>query len=138
MRWQTTLAVLGAGLALLAAGCGGSGAATTQDGTRQPGRGGPFTGANVTKLAGTLGVSETKLQAALKSVAPARGQRPPGGSQPPPQDGQRPGGGRRNIAAELAKKLGLPEAKVRTALQQVMPQRGGRPPGQPSTSTTPS
>jgi hypothetical protein len=130
------------GLALLAAGCGGSSPAATQGGgAQQTGRGGPFAGANLAKLAGALGVSQAKLQAALKSVVPARGRRPPGGGQPPangqapPQGGQRPPGGRRfgagrgNLAAALAKKLGLPEAKVRTALQKVLPQRGARPPG---------
>jgi hypothetical protein len=134
-------------LALVAAGCGGSSPAATQGGgAQQPGRGGFFAGANLAKLAGALGVSQAKLQAALKSVVPARGQRPAGGGQPPygqppatgqapPQGGQRPPGGRRfgagrgNLAPALAKKLGLPEAKVRAALQKVLPQRGARPPG---------
>jgi hypothetical protein len=144
--------VLGAGLALVVAGCGGDDQAATQAAGGAPprGAGAMFTGANLTKLAGELGVSKPKLQAALKTALPARGQRPPSGGQPPsgngqpPADGQappqgaRPPGGGGNIAAALAKQLNLSEAKVRKALAKVMPQ-GGRPPGaQPSGTTTPS
>jgi hypothetical protein len=111
-----------------------------------------FSGANLTELADELGVSKSKLQAALKSAMPDRGQRPPdgGNGQPPPEGqappqgtppaGQRPPGGPGgpgNIAAALAKKLDLPEARVRRALEKVMPQ-GGRRPAPPSESGTPS
>jgi hypothetical protein len=141
-NWRRSAAVLGTLSALLLAGCGGnSQPAATQGAAGAPrGPGARFTDANLTKLADTLGVPKTKLQAALKSALPNRGQGPP--SQPPPNGqappaGQRPRGGPGNIAATLAKQLGLPEAKVRTALQQVLPQ-GGRRPGRPSASTTPS
>jgi hypothetical protein len=143
--------VLGAGLALAVAGCGGDDQAATQAAGGAPrGPGAMFTGTNLTKLAGELGVSKTKLQAALKSAMPARGQRPPNGGQPPsgngqppatgqaPPQGARPPGGGGNIAAALAKQLDLSEAKVRKALAKVMPQGGGPPRAQPSGTTTPS
>ena len=154
LDWRRTAAVLGTGFALLVAGCGGDDQpSATQGGEGAPaGPGAMFSGANLTKLADELGVSKTKLQAALKSAMPDRGQRPPdGGNGQPPADGQAPPqgtppagqrppggpGGPGNIAAALAKKLDLSEAEVRTALQKVMPQ-GGRRPVPPSASSTPS
>lgn len=139
---RRSLAVLGAALALAVAGCGGDDQPATQAaGGASRGPGAMFTGANLTKLAGELGVSKSKLQAALKSATPARGQRPPNGGQPPadgqaPPQGARPRGGGGSIAAALAKQLNLPEAKVRKAVAKVTPQRGGTPGAQPSTTTT--
>ncbi len=134
----TRLAVALTAGALLIAGCGGSDtpAVQTPAGQRPPG-GGFLTGANATKLASALGVSEAKLQSALTSIAPQGG--PPGGGQggppsggngtPPtggptgPRGARGPGGGQ--LAGQLAEKLGLSEAKVTKALQSVMPQRPG-------------
>jgi hypothetical protein len=154
LDWRRSAAVLGTGLALLVAGCGGDDQpAATQGAQGTPaGPGAMFSGANLTKLADELGVAKTKLQAALKSAMPDRGQRPPdGGNGQPPADGQappqgtppagqRPPGGRGgpgDIAATLATKLDLPEAKVRKALEKVMP-AGGRRQAPPSDSATPS
>jgi hypothetical protein len=144
VNWRRSTAVVGTGLALLVAGCGSDTPAATQAAGGAPrGPRAMFSGANLTKLAKALGVSEAKLQAALKSALPHRGQRPPNSGRPPqgtPAPGQRPPGGGRgpgDIAAALAKQLKLPEAKVRKALQQVLPQ-GGRAPAPPAASTTPS
>ena len=152
LDWRRSAAVLGTGTALLVAGCGGDDQqAATQGAEGTPAApGAMFAGANLTKLADELGVSKTKLQAALKSTMPDRGQRPPdgGGNGQPPADGQappqgtppagrRPQGGPGNIAAALAKQLDVSEAEVRKALQKVMPQ-GGRRPAPPSESGTPS
>lgn len=144
MRPIHLAALLSAG-ALFVAGCGGSdssgssgngGNAATQT-QRPPSGGGLLSGQNLTKLADALGVSETKLQTALKSVMP-QGGRPPGagnGGAPPqgtppagatPPAGGGPGAGGRGggqLTAQLAKKLGISEAKVRAAFAQVLPQR---------------
>ena len=134
--------------ALFVAGCGGSETPATQTASAQqrPAGGGFLSGDNLTKLASTLGVSKTKLQSALTSIMPQGG--PPGGGQGTPPDGGQggpppgggngappaggptgargpggPGGGQ--LAGQLAKKLGLPEAKVTKALASILPQRPG-------------
>jgi hypothetical protein len=114
------------------AGCGsaasstGSGAGTSQQQTGQPPQG---DGMDVTALAGALGVTTAKLQAALQKSMPQPGQQ---GSTPP-------SGSPDDMAATLAKELGLSESKVQAALEKLMPQ-GGPPAGgngQAAPSVTP-
>ncbi|WP_028060196.1 hypothetical protein [Candidatus Solirubrobacter pratensis] len=122
---------LGCAALLAVAGCGGATTAATptptgQGAQRQARAGGPFSQANMSALAKELGVSTTRLQQALAGARPAgapNGTRPSGqqGSGTPPAGG--PGG---QMAANLAKALDLPTAKVQQALAKVMP---GRPQG---------
>jgi biotin operon repressor len=118
------------------AGCGSNAATTsgTSSGTgttQQPAgqNGQPPQGGRIdfTALAKELGVSTTKLQAAMQKVRPQGGQ-------------QGQNGGRSDMAANLAKELGLSESKVAAALQKLRPQ-GGPPAGgngQAAPSVTPS
>jgi hypothetical protein len=150
---RTSVAALGAITAVALAGCGSDSAATVSSnlqkqaagGTGAPGYpggpggfrgGGP--GMDLSALAKALGVSQAKLRAAMASARPS-GARPSGtpGARPSgtPQPGQRPGGGGQ-LAATLAKQLGLSEAKVRKALQSVLPQGGPAQGGQPPQSGT--
>ena len=117
-KWRRAAAVLGTGLALAIAGCGGSQQATTQAAAHGGAGGGPFTSANLTTLASTLGVSKSKLQTALESTRPS---------------GTPGSGGPDDMAAALAEQLDLSESKVQAALAKVRPQ-GGQPPAQPSGS----
>jgi hypothetical protein len=114
------------------AGCGsdaatnsGSSSGSTQQ--QQSGQQPPGGGMDVTALAKALGVSTSKLQAAMQKNRPQPGQQGQGGS-------------RDDMAANLAKELGLSEAKVKAALDKLRPQ--GRPPGagngQAAPSVTPS
>jgi hypothetical protein len=94
-------------------------AAVTQ---RAGGPGGPQGGPggmDLSALAGELGVSESKLEAAMES---ARSSLDPG-SAPQPGDED-------PMAAALAKELGLSTDKVSAALESVRPQGGpgGTPP----------
>lgn len=116
-----------------------------------PGHGGPGRGVDAAALAKSLGVDEAKLTAALDKVRPDRGDRrtemtaaiakalgvdaadvqavldaqrgPDGG--PGPGRGRGPGGGGELVSA-LAKKLGISEDKVRSALEAARPDRGDR------------
>ena len=78
-------------------------------------------------MADALGVTTTKLQAAMQNVMPQPGQ-------------PRQSGSSGDMAATLAKELGLTESKVSAALQKLRPQ--GAPPaggnGQAAPSVTPS
>jgi biotin operon repressor len=74
-------------------------------------------------IAKELGVSEAKLEEALKAVRPKAGRggkmrMRPGGPGGPGGPG-RAFGGADEIAADLAKKLGVSEAKVKAALEKV-------------------
>ena len=62
-----------------------------------------------------LGVSESKLQAAMQSARPTQGSSP------------------QDMAANLAEALGLTEAKVRAALEATRPSGADRPPQAPTT-----
>lgn len=98
------------------------------------------------QLASKLGVDQSKVEAALKEVLTAdRGSitpsAPPSGtpSAPPPgqQDGQaNPRGMARleTLAAGLAQRLDLDQAKVLAALQEVMGDRGAAQPSAAPTS----
>ena len=127
-RKRNLIAVLGAA-ALVATGCGAAGsddtaqsAATAGQSTSQPqqqsgqppqGGGGP----DVSGLADTLGVDETKLQEAMASLRPDRAAGDDGagtGSPAQPPD-------RTEMAAELAEALGLDEQVVADALADAMP-----------------
>ena len=130
----TSVAALAGGAV---AGCGSnaatsSGTSGATGTTQQPAgqNGQPRQGGRIdfTALAKELGVSTTKLQAAMQKV------RPQGGQQ------SQNGGGRSDMAANLAKELGLSESKVAAALQKLRPQ-GGPPAGgngQATPSVTPS
>jgi hypothetical protein len=118
------------------AGCG-SDAATTNGTTAQQQSGQPPQGGrgmDFTALAKELGVSTTKLQAAMQKNRPQ-----------PAQQGQT-GGAPTDMAANLAKELGLSESKVAAALKKLMPQGGppagangqAPPNGQAAPSVTPS
>jgi hypothetical protein len=150
MRRRTirmSAAALASAALLAVAGCGGGSASTSTtsasaQGTQQQGRpGGPFSQANVSALAKDLGVTTTQLQKALSAARPAgapNGTPPSGGQQgsgSPPAGARGPGGGQ--LAANLAKQLNLPVAKVQTALAKVLPGRGGgaAPPASSSGST---
>jgi hypothetical protein len=80
---------------------------------------------DVSALAEELGVSTTKLEAAMQTARP---------------DGDRGAGGPRgdgDMAAALAEALGLAEARVSAALDAVRPQRpDGTPPGGTGGGTT--
>jgi hypothetical protein len=120
------------------AGCG-SDAATTNDTsgnstTQQNGQRAPGGGMDFTALAKALGVSTTKLQAAMQKNRPQAGQQ------------RQAGGGPTAMAANLAQELGLSESKVAAALKKLMPQGGppagangqAPPQGQAAPSVTPS
>jgi hypothetical protein len=106
------------------AGCGSQAATTNGSGQQQSGQPPQGVGLDFTALANALGVSTTKLQAAMQKNMAQGGQ---GGS---PDD----------MAANLAKELGLNESKVKAALEKLRPQ--GAPPaagnGQAAPSVTPS
>jgi hypothetical protein len=117
------LAGVGGALAVAATGCGdgsgqataaGNGTTTQSQGTAPQGGPGMM---DTAALAKKLGVSESKLKAALDSIKPAQGSTTP----PQPDD----------MAAKLAKALGLSESKVQAALTAVMPQGGPPNGGQP-------
>jgi hypothetical protein len=113
------------------AGCGadaattnGTSSSTTQQ-NGQPPRGG---GMDFTALAKALGVSTSKLQAAMQK------------NRPQPGEQGQTGGAPTDMAANLAQELGLSESKVAAALKKLMPQ-GGPPAGangQAPPSVTPS
>ena len=119
------------------AGCGSEAATTNGSTTAQQQNGQPPQGGgrmDFTALAKALGVSTTKLQAAMQKNRPQAGQQ-----------GQT-GGAPTDMAANLAKELGLSESKVAAALKQLMPQGGppagangqAPPDGQAAPSVTPA
>jgi hypothetical protein len=118
-RTFTRVAVFGSVAALGIAGCGGQ-AATNASST--PAAAGQARGhargqaPDLSALAKTLGVSETKLQKAMEATRPSAGSQPSS-----------------DRSAALAKELGLSATKVREAMQDFMP-HGGRPPSPPSSS----
>jgi hypothetical protein len=121
---------------------GGEASGGTQAGmTRQVGGPGAM---DVGALARALGVTESRLAAALESARPSRD---PGMGGTPPDPGEDP------LAAALADELGISEAKVAAALAQLRPGAApsggfttpgagdGAPPSDPTTpdgSTAPS
>lgn len=113
-RSRTLAVVLGAVILAGAAGIGvaASGDSSTAGATptmnRQGGPGGRF---DVSALAAELGVSESRLQAALEAARPA------GGGGPPSADGA-------TMAETLAEELGLSVDKVQEALDATMPSGG--------------
>lgn len=137
------LAALGVTAALATAACGsasdggatqsaGAGASqqtsTTQQ-QQQPPQGQGAGGPDLSALAETLGVSESKLQTAMDAVRPDRSDSSSAGTGSPPSAS--------DMAAELADRLGLDESTVADALAQQMP---AAPPAQGGggTTTTPS
>jgi hypothetical protein len=122
----------------------GTAQGTTPQGTTPGGRGGRggFGGnMDTAALAKALGVSETKLKAAIAKARPAgfgNGQRPttppttPQGTTPG-AGGPGRGAGMTDMFATIAKELGLTTAKVQQAFQAQMPQmgQGGPPNGTP-------
>jgi hypothetical protein len=115
------IAALAAAGALVLAGCGSQATSNTTggaDGTAQQTRTG---GPDFSALAKALGVSTTKLQAAMQKLRPAQGQ-----------------GSTDDMATKLAKELGLSTAKVKAALAKYMPQggppQGAAPSGTPTNS----
>jgi hypothetical protein len=140
---RASAVVLGCGVLVAIAGCGGGSATTTQSasaqGTQNPGRaGGPFTADRLSALAKELGVSTARLQQALAGARPAGAPNgaPPGGGQGSGRPRGGAGGRAGQLAANLAKQLNLPTAKVQQALAKVFPGRpqGGAPPAAGSTS----
>jgi hypothetical protein len=103
----------------VAAGCGSTSTtnATAASGTAQQqgssaGRPAGPSAADLSTLASKLGVSTTKLQAAMQTARSTTGGRPA------------------DMAATIAKELGLSTAKVQAALQAVRPAGGPRTPPQ--------
>ena len=118
------------------AGYGQGGPGGDRDGTRQ-GRGGMDTTQLASDLASRLGVDQAKVETALKEVmaasrasGPASGQpsgAPTGQPSGNPAGNQNGRGGQflQTLAQALADKLGLDEAKVLAALQEVWQDQGG-------------
>jgi hypothetical protein len=95
-------------------------AATNTIASAQHAAGGPAGRLDVAALATQLGVTQSKLQAALDASRPGGGQGgpPPSGAQQPPT-GQPPAGGGNRIASGLAQQLGMSTSKVQAALDAV-------------------
>jgi hypothetical protein len=121
---RRTAAALSAAALVALAGCGATAASqTAAQTTGNPARGAP-TSSDLSSAAATLGISSSKLAAALDATRPAAGQRPSG-----------------DPMAALAKRLGLPVAKVRDAMRSVMglrgPPQGGAGQGAPPQGSAP-
>ena len=113
------------GAAALAGGAGigvaaqnDSDAAGSAPGMTRPAQGAAG-GQRLSALASELGVSESRLRAAIEATRPSGD---PGSAPGAPSDAS-------DMAEALASELGLSVAKVRSALEAVGPMRGGRPPG---------
>jgi hypothetical protein len=121
-RSRTLAVVVGAVVLAAAAGVGvaatgDSSAGGSTPSMNRPGPGGPG-GFDLTGLADELGVSESRLQAALDAARPSR------------DAGGDPGSARSEMAEALAEELGLSVDKVEAALEATMPSSGpGAPPG---------
>lgn len=117
---------------------GGEASGGSRDGIARQvadGQGMPGPGAmDRSALANALGVTESRLEAALQSARPSPGS---GAGGAPSDPGEDP------LVAALAQELGISEAKVAAALEQLRPPgRGMMPPGNgggtpPSWSTAP-
>ncbi len=119
-------AALAAGVGVGVASQGGDSAASARGGSLSqraggPGQGGPG-GMDLSALAGELGVTEARLEAAMQAV---RQTAAPGA------------GGPDAMAAALAEELGLAESKVADALESFRPD-GGAPPDGSGGMTPPS
>jgi hypothetical protein len=116
----------GAGIGVASQSSSTAATSTTAGAQQGPGgmRSGPG-GMDVAALAKQLGVTQSKLEAALAASRPsgAQGGQPPSGSQgaQPPSGGQRPAGGSDRMATALAQQLGLSTAKVKAALDAARP-----------------
>jgi hypothetical protein len=147
---RASAAALGSAGLLAIAGCGGGGSTTTTQSTATQGTsaqgaqqqarpGGPFAQIDQSALAKELGVSTARLQQAFAAARPAGALNggPPGGGQGsgrPPAGAGGPGG---QLAANLAKQLNLPTAKVQQALAKFLPGRPqGAAPKAPGTSSS--
>jgi hypothetical protein len=124
-RARKIAVILGAAAIATGAGVGvvsqsGTAATNTTAGA-QHAAGGPAGRLDVAALATQLGVTQSKLQAALDASRPGGGQGgpPPSGSQQPPTGGQPPAGGGNRIASGLAHQLGMSTSKVQAALDAV-------------------
>ena len=129
------------------AGYGQGGPGGSRNGTGQ-GRGGVDTTQLASELASRLGVDQAKVETALKEVMSASRPAGQGSGQPSgaptgqpsgaPSGDQNGRGGQflQTLAQGLADKLGLDEAKVLAALQEVWQDQGGpgggRASGQPT------
>jgi hypothetical protein len=122
-------AALAGGVGVGVASQGGDAASSPAAMSRQAGGpdgpGGPI-GMDVSALAEKLGVTEARLEAAMRKARPSGD---PGTAGPPPSGGDDP------MAAALAEELGLSTEKVTAALDAVRPQ--GIPPGAAPNGTTP-
>ncbi|MDQ8046101.1 MAG: hypothetical protein AAGC46_11675 [Solirubrobacteraceae bacterium] len=164
---RSAIAIAGVAFAAALSGCGSSSTTNTASagngnqqggpqGTTPGGRRGGFGMANLdtAALAKTLGVSETKLKAAIQAATPNFGNRQGGGQGGPPNGTTPPQGGAPGGAggttpgrdpaqfqqmqtqryAAIAKSLGLSESKVQKAFEALMP-AGGPPNGAPGATT---
>jgi hypothetical protein len=130
-RLRHATAAIGAAAVLAVAGCGTADQASTTaaSGTaaaaQTGGPGGTLSAASLKTLAAKLGVSATRLKAAMEK------------SRPDTTSGQPPTG---NPTAALAKELDLSTAKVQAAMKAAGMGRGGAPPNgsAPSQSSTQS
>jgi hypothetical protein len=115
----------GVGVGVAAQG-GGDAASSPAAMSRQAGGPGGPRAVDVGALAQELGVTEARLEAALRAARPSRG---------PADGGSPPGSGDDPLAAALAEQLGLSTDKVSAALEAVRP--AGGPGGAPPDGSTP-
>jgi hypothetical protein len=115
-------AAIAAGAGIGVASKGDATPSTTPNTIRQQGPGGAPGGADLSSLADALGVSEARLQEAMRKARPTD----PGA-----------GGSPDEMLQTLADELGLSVDKVRAAFESAMPQRGAPPSGGQTAPTTP-
>ena len=117
----TGAVALAGGAGIAAASYDGSDAAGSGPALTRPAQGGGRGGPDISALAGELGVSESRLRAALEAARPRSGGGPGSAGSGPP-DGT-------DMAEALASELGLSVDKVQAALEAAMPFGDGGPQG---------
>ncbi len=117
----TAAALMGGGGIGIAQAASGAGAGGNRPAHRG---GGPMSSATLAKIAAQLGVTTTRLEAAMTATRPAKpadANRParPAGARPigPPPAGARPSNTK--LIAALASGLGIDEATVKAALDKI-------------------
>ena len=118
-------AAIAAGAGIGVAAKGDATSSSTPNTIQRQGPGGAPSGAGLSSLADALGVSEARLQEAMRKARPTD----PGA-----------GGSPDDMLQTLADELGLSVDKVRAAFESTMPQRGsggGAPPSGQTAPTTP-
>ncbi len=122
----TGAVALAGGAGIAAASYDGSDAAGSGPALTRPAQGGGRGGPDLSALAGELGVSESRLRAALEAARPRTGG--PGSGSGSGSGGSGPPDGT-DMAEALASELGLSVDKVQAALEAAMPFGDGGPQG---------